>query len=104
MPWQAGRGLLALFEPTRRAAQGCYHCLFPAQDEAGSCANAGILGPMAGLIASQLALEALRFLVGLPGPNSGQVLRHDALSGYWQRFALSRDPGCPVCGSSVEEQ
>lgn len=99
--WQ---GLLALFEPGRRDTQGCYHCLFPAQDEAGSCTNAGILGPMAGLIASQLALEALRFLAGLPSPNSGQVLRHEALSGRWQRFALSRDPGCRVCAASLKEQ
>lgn len=99
--WQ---GLLALFEPARRATQGCYHCLFPGQDEAGNCANAGILGPMAGLIASQLALEALRFVAGLPSPNTGQVLRHDAVSGRWQRFALSRDPGCPVCASSLEEE
>lgn len=92
--WQ---GLIALFEPGRRGTQGCYHCLFPTEQPGGDCAGAGILGPVAGLMACQQALEALRFLAGLPSPNQGSLLRYDGLGDRWQRLRLHRDPDCPIC-------
>lgn len=99
--WQ---GSLLLFDYRPNAISenghdpGCYHCLYPLQEEpALNCQSAGIIGPLAGMVGALQALEAMKFLLGLPSPAVGHLQQVDALSGRWQRVALRADPCCPVC-------
>ncbi len=92
-------GQLAVFRP----GLGCYRCLFPAPPPPGSvpnCAEAGILGAIAGVLGSMQAVETLKLLLGL-GPRAPQTLRlYDGLNGTWQQMAYHRDATCPVCGDA----
>lgn len=99
--WQ---GSLLLFDyrsstiSANESDPGCYHCLFPLQDEpALNCQSGGIIGPLAGMVGALQALEAMKFLLGLPSPAVGHLQQVDGLSGRWQRVALRADPCCPVC-------
>lgn len=59
----------------------CLRCLFedpPAEDEAASCRDAGIVGPVAGAIGAAQASEALRWLRGQPSALAGRILTYDA--------------------------
>lgn len=101
--WQ---GSLLLFDYRSKAISanghdpGCYHCLYPLQDEpALNCQSAGVIGPLAGMLGTLQALEAMKFLLGLPSPAVGYLQQFDGLSGRWQRVALQADPSCPVCQS-----
>ncbi|MCE2573569.1 HesA/MoeB/ThiF family protein [Motilimonas eburnea] len=76
----------------------CYHCLFPSTEEqALNCSNSGVLGPVVGTIGSLQALEAIKYIVGLPSGIKNQLKLFDGLSLNWQSFAIKRDPDCPVC-------
>ena len=78
----------------------CYQCLVgPAQDRPGtSCADVGVLGPVAGLVGSLMALEALREITGFGTSQAGSLLIFDGLSGRQRRVRLPKDPGCKACG------
>ena len=82
------------------AALPCYQCLVgPAEDRAGtSCADVGVLGPVAGLVGSLMALEALREIAGFGVSQAGSLLIFDGLSGRQRRVRLPKDPGCACCG------
>lgn len=79
----------------------CYQCLVgPAEDRPGqSCAEQGVIGPLAGLTGSLMAAEALREIIGFGTSQAGQLLLIDLLSGRQRRVALPRDPGCAICGT-----
>jgi molybdopterin-synthase adenylyltransferase len=93
----------AVFDPTD--PQGpCYACLYPEAepgeaDEAPAerCEQAGVVGPLVGMMGSLQALAAIRLVTGAGGKMSGNLLLFDALSLEWQRLRLPRDPQCPVC-------
>ncbi|WP_251978321.1 HesA/MoeB/ThiF family protein [Salinicola avicenniae] len=90
-------GQLAVFDP-RTEASPCYACLYgeAGDDDALSCAESGVVSPLVGIIGSFQALEALKLITGAGRPHSG-LATFDALAGEWRRFALPRDPQCPVC-------
>jgi adenylyltransferase/sulfurtransferase len=94
-------GQLAVFHG-HEADKPCYQCLVgDAEDRAGqSCADRGVIGPLAGLIGSLMAAEALRELTGFGTSQAGQLLLIDLLSGRQRRVRLPRDPGCPICGEA----
>lgn len=80
----------------RQADAACYRCLFGEGEETGlRCAEAGVLGPLVGMIGSFQALLALRFLVTDALPNTVWTFEADDYG--WQRFELKKDPRCPVC-------
>jgi adenylyltransferase/sulfurtransferase len=85
----------------RSPDSACYQCLVgPAEDRPGqSCAELGVIGPLAGLTGSLMAAEALRELTGFGTSQAGQLLLIDLLSGRQRRVALPRDPGCAICGA-----
>lgn len=90
-------GQLMMFDFTQ-SDSACYHCLFPATEEqALNCANSGVLGPIVGTIGSLQALEAIKYLVGLPSGIKNQLKLFDGISLNWQTFNISKDPACPVC-------
>ena len=101
--WQ---GALALFDFRHQGVQrhGCYHCLYPTQQEPSlSCATAGVLGPTVGVIGSLQALEALKFLAGIKTAALGRLSLFDALQGNWRQLRLSADPRCRVCAHEEEQ-
>jgi len=92
-------GQLSVFDP-RRADSPCYHCLYGEGSEAElSCSEAGVLGPVVGLVGSLQALEALKLLAGFGEPLVGRLLLVDAASSRFRELRVRRDPGCPVCGA-----
>lgn len=92
-------GQLSVFDP-RRADSPCYHCLYGEGSEAElSCSEAGVLGPVVGLVGSLQALEALKLLAGFGEPLVGRLLLVDAAGSRFRELRVRRDPGCPVCGA-----
>ena len=95
-------GQLSVFDP-RRAESPCYHCLYGHGGEEGlTCSEAGVVGPLVGLIGSLQALEALKLLAGFGEPLIGRLLLVDGLGSRFRELRVRRDPGCAVCGERDE--
>ncbi|SER81372.1 Molybdopterin or thiamine biosynthesis adenylyltransferase [Tranquillimonas rosea] len=92
-------GQLSTYAPA--AGTPCYECIFPSAPAAGlapSCAEAGVLGPLPGVVGSMMAVEAIKELTGAGEGLRGRLLIYDALYGETRTIALKRRPDCPVCG------
>ncbi len=79
----------------------CYRCLFPEPPPPGavpSCAEAGVLGVLPGIVGTMQATEALKLILGLGESLVGRLLHFDALKMKFREFNVRRDPDCPVCG------
>ncbi len=79
----------------------CYRCLFPEPPPPGavpSCAEAGVLGVLPGIVGTMQATEALKLILGIGQPLIGRLVHFDALKMKFREFNLKRDPECPVCG------
>jgi sulfur-carrier protein adenylyltransferase/sulfurtransferase len=80
----------------------CYRCLFREPPPAGavpSCAEAGVLGVLPGLVGTIQATEAIKLILGAGDPLIGRLLLIDALSMQFRTIELRRDPECPACGT-----
>src|SRR5919198_796940 len=91
-------GQVTVFKPQEGP---CYRCLFPTPpppELAPSCAEAGVLGVLPGVIGSLQANEALKLLLGIGEPLVGRYLLFDALDASFREVKLRRDAECPVCG------
>lgn len=94
-------GQVSVFWPGRGP---CYRCLYhqpPPPELAPSCAEAGVLGVLPGVIGSLQALEALKILLGVGDPLVGKLLTFDALENQFRTLKLRRDPDCPACGEGA---
>jgi len=92
-------GQASLFAP--HLGGPCYRCLFPEPPPAGtapSCAEAGVLGVLPGIIGCVQATEALKLVLGQGRSLLGRLLLVDALEMRFKELRLRRDPACPVCG------
>lgn len=90
-------GQVAVFLPDR-AASPCYRCLYKDQGELEeTCSENGILAPLAGIVGSIQAMEAMKVLMGLGDPLCGRLLLLDAHTMDWRTLRLPKDPRCPVC-------
>jgi molybdopterin/thiamine biosynthesis adenylyltransferase len=90
-------GLVMTVRPWRSA---CYRCAFPDPPaDAPSCAEAGVLGPAAGVIGSLQALEALKLLTGTAEPLTDAFLSIDLMTLETLRVHVSRREECPDCGT-----
>jgi molybdopterin/thiamine biosynthesis adenylyltransferase len=95
-------GQLSVFDPARGAP--CYACVFPnvpARGLAPSCAEAGVLGPLPGVVGAMMAVEAVKLVTGAGTALRGQMLIYDALEGETRRIAIARRPDCAVCGRAA---
>ncbi|RME49447.1 MAG: molybdopterin-synthase adenylyltransferase MoeB [Chloroflexi bacterium] len=92
-------GQLTVFDPRRGGP--CYRCLFPDPPPPGevpSCAEAGVLGVLPGVLGTLQALEAIKLILGVGEPMIGRLLLFDALETDFRVVRVPRNPGCPVCG------
>lgn len=88
-------GQISCFD-LRAADSPCYRCLFNDTGNADlRCSEAGVLGPLVGMVGSFQAFLALRFLASQSLP--ARLWQFDGDNFQWRSFALSRDPLCPVC-------
>jgi adenylyltransferase/sulfurtransferase len=81
--------------------KGCYRCLFPAPPPPGavpSCAEAGVLGAMCGVIGTIQAVETIKLILELGEPLVNRLLLFDSLSMEFREVKIPRDPNCPLCG------
>ena len=78
----------------------CYRCLFPETPAAlvPSCAEAGVLGVLPGVLGAIQATEAIKLIVGRGEPLIGRLLTYDALEMRFQEFRFARRADCAVCG------
>jgi molybdopterin/thiamine biosynthesis adenylyltransferase/rhodanese-related sulfurtransferase len=94
-------GQITVFKPYEGP---CYRCLIPEPppaELAPSCAEAGVLGVLPGIIGSMQALEAIKLLLDLGDPLVGRLLAYDALEASFRTFNVRRDPACPACGENA---
>ncbi len=78
----------------------CYRCFVSdAPVDAENCATHGVLGALAGMGGSMMAMEAVKLLTGAGEPLIGRLYVYDGLRAAGRTIGLSRDPNCPVCGN-----
>ena len=80
----------------------CYRCLFREPPPPGlvpSCAEAGVLGVLPGIVGTIQATETIKLILGSGEPLIGRLLLIDALSMQFRTIQLRRDPECPACGT-----
>ncbi len=88
--WWAGRG-------------PCYRCVFPTAPPPGSvasCAEAGVLGVLPGVMGTVQAAEAIKLITGVGEPMVGRLLLHDALAGTWDEVRVRAREDCALCGAA----
>ncbi len=94
-------GQVTVFDPYHGP---CYRCLLPEPpppELAPSCAEAGVLGVLPGIVGSIQALETIKLLLGLGDPLAGRLLAYDALEQSFRTFKVRRDPACPACSDGA---
>ena len=97
-------GSILLFDgqaTTYIPGQGCYRCLFPTPPPPGevpSCAEAGVLGMLPGMVGTIQATEVVKQILGVGDSLSGRLLLIDALSMEFRTVKIRRNPQCPLCG------
>ncbi len=81
--------------------QPCYQCLYSVEGEDNeSCIDNGVLAPVAGLVGTIQALQAIKVILDLGDQLSGSLLLIDALDLSFRKVKISKDLKCPVCNSS----
>ena len=79
----------------------CYRCLVPEiPPDAETCTAVGVIGALAGVIGSMMALEAVKLITGAGETLSGRLLIYDALAAETRTVRIAGDPDCPVCGAA----
>jgi molybdopterin/thiamine biosynthesis adenylyltransferase len=97
-------GQLTVFSPYDGP---CYRCLYPEPPPAAlapSCAEAGVLGILPGIVGMLQASETIKLILGKGEPLVGRLLTFDALSAEFQELRLYRDPLCPACGEGAHPE
>lgn len=81
----------------------CYRCLFPDPPEPDSvqnCAEAGVMGVIAGIVGCIQANECIKLICGIGSPLIGRLLIFDALQMSFDELKISRNKNCPLCGTN----
>ena len=92
-------GQLSVFDPANGAP--CYQCIFPqapAPELAPTCAEAGVVGPLPGVVGSMMAVEAVKVITGAGTSLRNEMIIYDALYGESRKIMLERRLDCPICG------
>lgn len=81
----------------------CYRCIFreaPPPGQVPSCAEAGVLGALCGMMGSLQTTEVLKEIMDIGDSMSGSLMVIDGLSTEFRKIAVKADPGCPLCGDN----
>jgi len=92
-------GQISLFDPARGGP--CYQCVFPEAPDRSlvpSCAEAGVLSPLPGVIGAMMAAEAVKVISGAGEPLRGRMMIYDALYADTRVIGVKPRGDCPVCG------
>ncbi len=92
-------GQISLYDPANGTP--CYACVFPREPAEGlapTCAEAGVIGALPGVVGAMMAVEAIKHITGAGQPLKGEMLIYDALYGESRKMKLSRRDDCAVCG------
>jgi len=92
-------GQVSLFDPANGTP--CYACIFPEEPADGlapSCAQAGVMGALPGIIGSIMAAEAIKHITGAGQTLAGEMLIFDALYGESRKIGVQKSAECSVCG------
>jgi molybdopterin/thiamine biosynthesis adenylyltransferase len=82
----------------------CYRCMIPEPpppELAPSCAEAGVLGVLPGIVGSIQAVETIKLLLELGDPLVGRLLTYDSMDESFRTFKVRRDPACAACGEDA---
>lgn len=94
-------GQISLYHPASGAP--CYQCVFPqapAEGLAPSCAQAGVMGALPGVVGAMMAVEAIKEITGAGQSLRGRMLFYDALFAENRAMTVKPRPDCPVCGGA----
>ena len=94
-------GQLSVFDPARGAP--CYQCIFPAAPAAHlapSCAEAGVIGPLPGVVGAMMAMEAVKLITNAGTPLRGQMVIYDALYAESRSIRIAPRDDCPICAAA----
>ncbi|MGC8510341.1 MAG: molybdopterin-synthase adenylyltransferase MoeB [Acidimicrobiales bacterium] len=94
-------GQVTVFDPY---VGPCYRCMIPEPppaELAPSCAEAGVLGVLPGIVGSLQAIEAIKLLLSLGETLTGRLLTYDSMDQSFRTFKVRRDPTCPACGENA---
>ena len=95
-------GQISTYKAWQGAGHPCLRCIFPAapsEDAVPSCAQAGVLGALAGTLGALQATEVVKEILGIGRSLSGRLLMYDALDASFDEMAIAKRPDCPTCGS-----
>jgi molybdopterin/thiamine biosynthesis adenylyltransferase len=93
-------GQISVYDPAQGAP--CYACVFPQSPDPSlvpSCAEAGVLGPLPGVVGAMMAVETVKLLTGAGDSLRGRLMIYDALYAENRVIKISRQPDCAVCGA-----
>lgn len=100
-------GQIATFKAFEEFAEGghgpCYRCIFrepPPPGQVPSCAEAGVMGALCGLMGSLQACEIIKELLGIGDSLSGALMVVDGLATEFRKIGVKADPECPLCGGA----
>lgn len=92
-------GQISLYDPARGTP--CYECIFPTAPDPSlvpSCAEAGVVGPLPGVIGAMMAVEAVKRIIGAGDTLGGRLLIYDALYAQTRVITIKPRADCAVCG------
>ncbi|MEL6681075.1 MAG: molybdopterin-synthase adenylyltransferase MoeB [Pseudomonadota bacterium] len=92
-------GQISLYDPADGTP--CYECLFPTEPDPAlvpSCAEAGVIGPLPGVIGAMMAVEGVKALTGAGAGLGGKLLIYDALYAETRTISIKPRADCPACG------
>ena len=95
-------GQISTYKAHEGAGHPCLRCIFPvapSEDAVPSCAQAGVLGALAGTLGSMQATEVVKEILGVGRSLSGRLVMYDALGGSFEEIAIAKRPDCPTCGN-----
>ncbi|MFB6373058.1 MAG: molybdopterin-synthase adenylyltransferase MoeB, partial [Bradymonadaceae bacterium] len=96
-------GQVTVFHPDQDGP--CYRCLYPEPpppELAPSCAEAGVLGVLPGIMGMLQANEVIKLLLDIGEPMTGRLLSFDGLKTEFRELKLDRDPECPICSDDSD--
>ena len=96
-------GQISTYKAFEGTGHPCLRCIFPAapsEDAVPSCAQAGVLGALAGTLGSMQATEVVKEILGIGRSLSGRLVMYDALAGSFDEMAVAKRADCPTCGAA----